>query len=1034
MRKLTLVCLSLALVLATGVVFAAGNNQLLDYNRAEAFQSKVYTSAPMGSAKADTVYLWGGPNRTDGKFQDDVSNAIPDMEGWFGVDLTISTETIWHVDTVNTANLVTPADPNNKAMWCGEILPACAGETEDNPGYRNGYNEYLDFYGTAPDELLSTSVQVTATINYDSEIDYDYLSFQVSKEIGFFTVNEWTNTNRDSNDVWQTEFVDETFTVDPADYVGPGNDQILLRWWGNADGGWSDGDCYWPTDAGLGQVDNIEVKFNTATVSTEDFEATPYDWNPVLPPFVGNFSQGWARLDEIDPCAFDDTPMVAFIDDGAIVPGVGPTLGTTWVYGPSGYIKNMEGGLAGPDFELYNEIWSPEIVWPGPAYVGATYEYNLFGHFTDGSGMYYVWHVRSSDDDGATWTAWVDNNLVYYASGQFGRDIWDVTQKLQPNLTHVQLALGVWEYGVIWGEVDTDGTPAPYFDDVSFRTYSYNGPAMSTRDLQLANDNFPEIGDIDLVTLSANHVRFDMANNISNPDHLRNDPGDSITADVKIVRPGAVLNTLPRLYWALDPNPLFTATERTSALGTATSGWVEGDTVFINDNPVANRYEFDLPDTGFLFPGDVLHYYLWAQDNIGGGTDIGTSTLPANIDGFGVFQGDPGFEALQYHSDYTVRALPTLFSDTPGDQPSMLLWLDWGNRGTENEWYRSLSSLGYVEGVDYDIYYTNGPTSGLGNGLGGRATLATINGYTTMLYDAGQLTRYSMAPLNYDNDPSNDLALMTLWLDEGTKNLLITGDNFVYSEVAYPFDYGGGGTEGQNFVATYVGVNYVQRTVNPLIGDQAAPTVAPIAGNVANFNEPFVAYGGCPFIDTFDAVTPIDGVATAIAEFLDPSGTPGMYAYAAGTYNNVAGSEIIFFPIGFHHWYTPAKVEAPLQSRALALEDILVKFGESPSTSGTGVGATPRVAFATGNYPNPFNPSTTVKYSTPFAGKLSIKVYNVRGELVKTLVERDVLANTTGQVVWNGDDNNGNPVASGVYFAQTRVGSNETMQKMALLK
>ena len=72
MRKLTLVCLSLALVLATGVVFAAGNNQLLDYHRADASNAKVYYSAPVGSAKADTVYLWGGPNRNDGKFQDNV--------------------------------------------------------------------------------------------------------------------------------------------------------------------------------------------------------------------------------------------------------------------------------------------------------------------------------------------------------------------------------------------------------------------------------------------------------------------------------------------------------------------------------------------------------------------------------------------------------------------------------------------------------------------------------------------------------------------------------------------------------------------------------------------------------------------------------------------------------------------------------------------------------------------------------------------------------------------------------------------------
>ncbi len=1030
MRIAAFVRLSFALLLSAGAVFAAGNNQLLDYRRTAAGRDGVHVSIPVGAAKADTVYLLGGPDRSDGKFQDDVSRLIPDMEGWFGVDLTLEGPIIWQVDTVNAANLVTPADPLNKAMWCGEILPPCPGETASNPGYRNGYAESLDFLGAAPDPLQPTTVRLTAAVNYDTEVDFDFLGLQVARAEGYETIAAWTGANRDSNGVWQTEFVDETFTVDPADYVGPGNDRIQLRWYGESDGGWSDGDCYWPTEAGLAQVDAIEVYFDDESVSFEDFEGAVFDWDPGLPRHVGDFSQAWARLDDIDPCVWNDTPQVAFIDDGLVVPGVGPTMGSTWTYGPSGYIKNMEGGLAGPDFGLFNEIWSPEIAWPGPGYVGCTFAYDVFAHMGEGTGMYYVWHVRSSDDGGATWDGWDDENYIYYGQGIYVRDEWDVTAKLLPGLTHVQLALGVWEYSVIWewnSTDSTDGTPAPYFDNVLLCCYAYDGPALSTRALQLAQDNFPEIGDIDYLNLGANHVRFDMAANIARPEHLRNDPGDSITADIKIVRPGAVLTGPPRLYYALDPNPLFKAAERTAAM--PNTGYVGGDPVLINGNLVANRYAFDLPDTGFLFPGDVLHYYLWAQDRVG--ADIGFATLPADLEGFGVFAGEPGFHPLLYDPDFQVHALPSL-RGTPGDQPKILFWNDDDNRGSRNEWYYALSGLGLNEGYGYDIYYTNAPSSGVGNGLGGRATHSTINDYDIILYDCGTLSRYTMAPLDYDGDPSNDLALMSLWLDDGDKDLLILGDDFVYSQVALPCEYGGGGPEGQNFVASYLGVNYVQRSVRPLIGDQSTPTVQPVVGNVANFNQNFFAFGGCPVINTFDAVEVFPGVAEKIAEFLDPSGTAGAYNYVAGAYNNVAGSQIIYFPIAFQAWYTPAKAAWPLPARALALEDILVAFGVMPLT--VGVGDLPTVPFAAANHPNPFNPSTTVKYSTPYAGKLSIQVYDVRGGLVKTLVERDVPADTAGRVVWNGDDDDGNPVASGVYFARTRVGAHETMLKMALLK
>ena len=85
------------------------------------------------------------------------------------------------------------------------------------------------------------------------------------------------------------------------------------------------------------------------------------------------------------------------------------------------------------------------------------------------------------------------------------------------------------------------------------------------------------------------------------------------------------------------------------------------------------------------------------------------------------------------------------------------------------------------------------------------------------------------------------------------------------------------------------------------------------------------------------------------------------------------------------------------------------------------------------NYPNPFNPSTTISFSLPEAGDVSLNVYNVKGQLVKTLVnEQKELGNHS--VVWNGKDNNDQKVSSGVYFYRINTGKFTEMKKMILMK
>lgn len=85
------------------------------------------------------------------------------------------------------------------------------------------------------------------------------------------------------------------------------------------------------------------------------------------------------------------------------------------------------------------------------------------------------------------------------------------------------------------------------------------------------------------------------------------------------------------------------------------------------------------------------------------------------------------------------------------------------------------------------------------------------------------------------------------------------------------------------------------------------------------------------------------------------------------------------------------------------------------------------------NYPNPFNPSTTIRFSIPNAARVELKVYNILGQVVKTLVDQQQEAGVY-QVVWDGKDERGRNVSSGIYLYQIKAaGFIETM-KMLLVK
>jgi hypothetical protein len=93
----------------------------------------------------------------------------------------------------------------------------------------------------------------------------------------------------------------------------------------------------------------------------------------------------------------------------------------------------------------------------------------------------------------------------------------------------------------------------------------------------------------------------------------------------------------------------------------------------------------------------------------------------------------------------------------------------------------------------------------------------------------------------------------------------------------------------------------------------------------------------------------------------------------------------------------------------------------------------PRVTALYQNEPNPFNPTTRIKFDLAQQGQVEIRIFDVSGHLVRTLVHAK-LAGARHEVTWNGLDDAGHRVSSGVYLYRLRTDDYAATKKMVVLK
>lgn len=1084
MRRTSVLTLGIALVFVlaqAGLAMAAAATEQpsaqldfgqLDRSRPlENDQEYFVAPAPASRAVLDTVYLYGGPGSLEGKFEDP-TGTLPDTQGWLTVDRT-QVATFWHTSTFNAGNFT--GGPGNKALWSG--VEAGTPGYPNAPGYGNSWNDIIIF-SQAVNPVGAHTVRLQFEYHYDTEPGYDFFT------VDYDSAGFWTNllsvagTNDDGSGTFPTPAIfDETVNIPSGSLGGDFGDEIRLRISFISDGAASDEDVFFDSIAGACQVDNINVTIDGGLVSTADFDgaAGDADWVIFESPYAGDFARIFSRFAALDPCRANLSPQFGFIDDGRpplnSAVSTGGSTSATWQYGIAGnYVVNYTGGVSFNQVELYNEIWSPEIAWDVPgtdddAAVGGVFlRKTIWEHVPLPNGIFWIWSVRSYPDNTGNWSGWNNTNTVWFEDlATYSNITTQVAAQLVTNPELVQIALGVIDLSDVFGLPGGDATPGPLFDNIALARYNVGGPAIVSQRVSRFQDSFPNSGTIDtsgdLADLS---IRLDGGRDIIRTTGLNNLAADSMTITVTSVRPGTDLAAAPIMHWVLDANPLFDGVRvlpgGASVIGTFTGpdgrtwnrweGAVTGQlSTAASGDPIAGNYFFDLldgPAAGLaphqtdedpmFFPGDQLRYYFEASDTGGGfSTAPGGLDDPANLAAFR--DGSWGIVGRAF----TVMGLPTLL-DADGDgtptQPEVLIYNDFGRRNGENDFLSAFNQNGYQERVHFDTYTTQRPDAGLGNGLGSAgvhgANAQQMAGYSTLYYFSGDLSG-ALGDGVSNTDKTDDIDLLQQWRGiPGDRHAVYFGDYIANSLV-------NGTPAALGYMQNTMGVAYQDITLRDDIDGQTAPVFSP-TGESPVFSENLVAYGGCIGINEFDAISPT-GAAVATHEFLTAGGIGGQYVVAASVMNQrivqLDGNDYthtdVTFPFGFVFVRNVQNRAVGLTGQARLVSELMDLFG-NPGTPGV---ATPapatRVTALMGNAPNPFNPSTSIAMRIGEAGRYTLKVYNLRGEYVRTLVDGELEAGDRS-VVWDGTDAQGRNVSSGVYLYRLDGMNFTQTNKMALVK
>ena len=123
---------------------------------------------------------------------------------------------------------------------------------------------------------------------------------------------------------------------------------------------------------------------------------------------------------------------------------------------------------------------------------------------------------------------------------------------------------------------------------------------------------------------------------------------------------------------------------------------------------------------------------------------------------------------------------------------------------------------------------------------------------------------------------------------------------------------------------------------------------------------------------------------------------------------------------------TPWSIYRGNLARTAYYSDNIISSNDNSTDS-----ASPQISLS--NYPNPFNPTTTISFNLTKSQKVKLNIYNIKGQLVKNILN-ETIEKGNHQIKWNGKDSQNKSVGSGVYFIQLETSIKNVFRKTLLLK
>jgi hypothetical protein len=471
----------------------------------------------------------------------------------------------------------------------------------------------------------------------------------------------------------------------------------------------------------------------------------------------------------------------------------------------------------------------------------------------------------------------------------------------------------------------------------------------------------------------------------------------------------------------------------------------------------ARDFSVDFDDTYFR-GGDVLQYFWHAASG-----DVRKASYPAGIpmdpselagiadaeirtggllefNALPTIAWDPAYVAA-VQADPVGDIAPTPAQIANSTQSNCILYVNKVNfarrSGSTNRtsFMYTLDRLGYRG--DYDVYDLQG-FGNTNNDLGGRATVAQASAYALIVHDVGRL---NSATIPNGTDKATMKINQAQWyrdyLDQGGRGLAGVASLWVIGENWATDTWPHGLTSTDLALAEVFPAQ--ERGRNPDV--QGTASYSFVNGNSVDFVDvSFSLNGGCPAMRRYDSARPGTS-AVGVLKYKEGdllSDGSAMVVNKSDALNwNAVATLFNWFDMrdksgGLPPGPPPGQAELTLARRVLGgvLPAACVQLHDPTDVAAA---AAPRVTALHQAYPNPFNPTTTIAFDLAVEAEVQLRVYDLAGRLVRNLVGGQMEAHRH-QVLWNGLDERGQRVGSGLYLVRFEAGGVTATRKLILVR